>query len=85
LYTLDMAFLPSNSEGCRNPAALFYSGLAGVRLMPEAEVNLGTLNGSFEDVGYQGATESETAYIGWGGAERARSSHQEILSHILFF
>jgi len=42
-----MAFLPSNSEGCRNPAALFYSGLAGVRLMPEAEVNLGTLNVGF--------------------------------------
>lgn len=32
MYTLDMAFLPSNSEGCRNPAALFYFGLAGVRI-----------------------------------------------------
>ena len=34
--------------------------------MPEAEVNLGTLNGSYGDVGYQGATESETAYIDRG-------------------
>jgi len=44
-----MAFLPSNSEGCRNPVALFYSGLAGVRSVPEAEVNLGIFNGRYQE------------------------------------
>ncbi len=52
--------------------------------MPEAEVNLGTLNGSFEDVGYQGATESETAYIGWGGDIQLTCA-KGFTSHIYFF
>jgi len=67
LYTLDMAFLPSNSEGCRNPAALFYSGLAGVRLVPEAELNQGNLN-----ISYGESRRSESRHQ---GRESALSSH----------
>ena len=39
--------------------------------MPEAEVNLDNLNGSFGEVGYQGVTESEAAYIDRGGRHTA--------------
>ncbi len=37
------------------------------RLVPGAEVSPGIVNVGFGDVIYQGVTESEAAYIGWGG------------------
>jgi len=52
--------------------------------MPEAEVNLGTLNVGFEDVGYQGATESKAEYIGWRGRESLKLTPGNTLAYIIF-
>ena len=40
--------------------------IAKVRKVPGAEVNPGILKVGFGDVGYQGVTDSEVAYIGGG-------------------
>ena len=52
--------------------------------MPEAEVNLGTLNGSSGDVGYQGVAESKARYIRGRGRERLKFRPGNTLAHIIF-
>jgi len=52
--------------------------------VPKAEVNLSILNVDFRDVGYQGVTESEAAYIDRGGPTHSSYAARNHFTHIYY-